>query len=101
MAALQTGRVATLLLDVRLWKSGKTLEALAAEPWLGERENAEAVGYGPIPMAEALARAALLSGARVVVEEHADEIARSARAARPPQAILRAPTEHPLLAAAA
>jgi len=95
MAALQQGRVDTLLLDVRLWKSGKTLEALAADPWVDERESTEIVGYGPVPMAEALARAALLSGARVVIDEHAGEIARSARAALPPQAFLRTRAERP------
>ena len=89
MAAVQAGTVETLVLDVRLWNSGKTLEALAAEPWIDDRESSEIPGYGPIPVAEALARAALLSGARVVVDEHAGEIARSARAALPPQAILR------------
>ena len=101
LAALQGGRVDTLLLDVRLWKSGKTLEVLAAEPWVAERESSEIAGYGPVPMADALARAALLSGARVVIDEHAGEVARSARAALPPQAILRTRTERPALAAVA
>lgn len=87
---------------MRLWKSGKTLEALAADPWVDERESTEIVGYGPVPLAEALARAALLSGARVVIDEHAGEIARSARAALPPQAFVRTPAErsNPVLAVA-
>lgn len=101
MSALQSGRVDTLLLDVRLWKSGKTLEVLAAEPWVDERESTEIPGYGPVPMADALARAALLSGARVVIDEHAGEVARSARAALPPQAILRSRAERPVLTAVA
>jgi len=88
MDAVQRGRVATLLLDVRMWTSEKTLEALATAPWVGDRERTDIAGYGPIAVAEALARAALLSGARVVVEDYADEAARSARAARPPRAIL-------------
>jgi len=103
LVALQQGRVDTLLLDVRLWKSGKMLEALAVDPWVDERESTEIVGYGPVPLAEALARAALLSGARVVIDEHAGEIARSARAALPPQAFVRSPAErsNPVLAVAA
>lgn len=95
LEAVQRGQVATLLLDVRMWTSEKTLEALATEPWVGDRERTDIAGYGPVAVAEALARAALLSGARVVVEEHADEIARSARAARPPRAILYEPVHEP------
>ncbi|HJA04313.1 MAG TPA: hypothetical protein H9800_05575 [Candidatus Microbacterium stercoravium] len=88
MQAVQRGQVRMLMLDVRMWTSEKTLEALAAEPWVDDRERTDVAGYGPVAVAEALARAALLSGARVVVEDRADEAARSARAARPPRAIL-------------
>ena len=101
MEELQRGHVDALVLDIRLWKSEKTLEVLAAEPWVDDRESTEIVGYGPLPVAEALARAALLSGARVIIDEHPDQIARSARAALPPQAVLRSHAERPMFAAAA
>lgn len=117
--ALQQGRVDTLLLDSKALEAGNgearearevrrggddgrgedarsradTLEALDAPPWVTHGGiPAEASSLGLIPVAEALARAAILTGARVRVleEEHASEDEpRSNRPPREPVALLR------------
>ncbi|WP_309069064.1 Vms1/Ankzf1 family peptidyl-tRNA hydrolase [Microbacterium sp.] len=94
--ALQQARVDTLVLDARLADEGEDGEALAAldaEPWVArsEREELPAGSLGYLPAAEALARAALLSGARVLVveEDLAEGEARDDRPAAEPVAALR------------
>ncbi|UOQ57330.1 hypothetical protein MUN78_00350 [Leucobacter allii] len=76
--ALQQARVAELLLDARTLEAdpreaAETLGALDAEPWI--RDGAPALGAGRevarLPVAEALARAAILTGARVRILEPA------------------------------
>lgn len=94
VAALQQARVDTLVLDARLLDATETLDALDGPPWIAGA-SAEAVGATPIaalPLAEALARAALLSGARVLVaeeDEGAPDAPRSGRKTQPPLAALR------------
>lgn len=71
VAALQQARVDTLLLDARLADSDETLVALDTQPWIARQRGDElaAGSLGPVQAAEALARAAVLSGARVLVIE--------------------------------
>ncbi|GGH40617.1 baeRF2 domain-containing protein [Microbacterium album] len=93
LEALQQARVDTLLLDERLLSADETLEALDAPPWAGTGDG-DALGATPlgrVPVAEALARAAVLSGARVLVldEVLADDEARPAGPAAAPVALLR------------
>ncbi|MER7797725.1 Vms1/Ankzf1 family peptidyl-tRNA hydrolase [Microbacterium sp. NPDC096154] len=94
--ALQQARVDTLLLDARFVQEGddgESLAALANEPWVarGELNDLPAESLGYVPAAEALARAAVLSGARVLVveEELEDGEARDGRPAAEPVAALR------------
>jgi len=96
VAALRQAQVDSLLLDARLVESEETLDALDAEPWVA-RTDADALNagiIGRIPVAEALARAALLTGARVLVAEEdagAPDEPRSHRTPREPIAALRWP----------
>jgi hypothetical protein len=71
VAALQEAQVDTLVLDARELGTDETLEALDAEPWVavGEDDRAAARSLGRVQAAEALARAALFSGATVLVAE--------------------------------
>ncbi|WP_449280957.1 baeRF2 domain-containing protein [Leucobacter sp.] len=92
--ALQQARVDTLLLDARLIDAEETLEVLDAEPWVAGRGGVPgaAAPLGRAPLAEALARAAVLTGAEVrVVEEPEREPGeeRPERATPPPLAVLR------------
>lgn len=94
--ALQQARVDTLLLDARLADAGddgESLAALDAEPWVtrSERDELPAGSLGYLPAAEALVRAAVLSGARVIVveEELAEDEARDGRPPAEPVAALR------------
>ncbi|MBF0815244.1 hypothetical protein E4U02_02315 [Microbacterium paludicola] len=94
--ALQQARVDTLVLDARLADAGEdgdSLAALDAEPWVARTELDElpAGSLGYLPAAEALARAAVLSGARVLIaeEELAEGEARDDRPAAEPIAALR------------
>lgn len=92
--ALQEARVATLVLDARLVDSDGTAEALDAPPWVstGEGDTAGATRIGSVPLAEALARAAVLTDARVLIVEEeplADDERRPDRPADHPLALLR------------
>jgi hypothetical protein len=94
VAALQQARVETLLLDARLIDAEETLEMLGAEPWVADGSGAPgtAPSLGRAPLAEALARGAVLTGAIVRIVEEPDREpgeARPDRAARPPLAVLR------------
>lgn len=91
--ALQESRVDTLLLDARAVNSDETLLALDAAPWIATsgEDSLDANLLGAVSAAEALARAAVLTGARVLVAEDeldADE-PRPDRAIAPPMAALR------------
>lgn len=90
--ALQQARVDTLLLDARMLDSDERLDALAAPPWVGRGDPLGVGSLGTVPAAEALTRAAVLSGARVLVaEDEPDEpdAPREDRPPRPPLAVLR------------
>ena len=69
--ALQQARVDTLVIDARLVADERMLHALDAPPWVAETEaeSLDATSLGTIPIAEALARAAILTGARVLIRE--------------------------------
>jgi hypothetical protein len=91
--ALQESRVDTLLLDARAVNSDETLLALDAAPWIATsgEDSLDANVLGAVSAAEALARAAVLTGARVLVAEDeldADE-PRPDRPVAPPMAALR------------
>ncbi|WP_309066035.1 baeRF2 domain-containing protein [Microbacterium sp.] len=96
VAALQQAQVDTLVLDPRMSDGDATLLALDAEPWVAvaEADAFDATGT-PLPVLEALARAAVLTGARVVFdEEDLDEAeARSDNRAAAPWAALRWPAD--------
>ncbi|WP_164233892.1 Vms1/Ankzf1 family peptidyl-tRNA hydrolase [Microbacterium hydrocarbonoxydans] len=92
--ALRQARVDRLLLDARMLGSGRTLDALDDSPWVAaDAEGSLNAGIvARIPEAEALARAALLTGADVVVAEdrYDDESeARDDHPAEDPVAVLR------------
>lgn len=93
-AALQQARVDTLLLDGRMLDDERTLLALDAAPWVADDES-EALGAGVlarVPTAEALARAAVLTDARVLIEDDeptAEDAPRESRPVRDPVAVLR------------
>ena len=92
--ALQQAQVETLLLDVRLLESDQLLDALDAPPWVGYEDDLDVGIVAKVAVAEALVRAALLTGARVLIaeDEPAQEDApREDRAPRPPMAVLRWP----------
>lgn len=93
-AALQQARVETLLLDARMLDDDRTLLALDAPPWVAidESESLGATVVATPSAAEALARAALLTDARILIEEDeplADDAPREERAVREPVAVLR------------
>lgn len=92
--ALRQAQVETLLLDVRMVDADETLDALASAPWIAmeDQDALNAPILGRIQIAEALARAALLTGARVLVTEEdpsAPDEPREDRAPREPVAALR------------
>lgn len=94
MKALQEAAVDTLVLDERLWDDDRTLDALSDVPWVDDGDRLGVGSLGRIPAADALARAALLTDARVLVERDAfdepdDE--REQRETREPLAVLRWP----------
>jgi len=94
VAALQEAKVDTLLLDARFLDAEQTLIALDGAPWVARSQD-DALGAGVVaalPLHEALARAAILSGASVLVLEEPEAPAdapRSNRETRPPIALLR------------
>ena len=73
VTALQQARVATLVLDARFADDERTLHVLDAAPWVAEREadRLDATVLGQASAAEALARAAILTGAQVLIREEA------------------------------
>lgn len=92
--ALQQARVDTLVLDGRLLDDERVLIALDGPPWVvtdvAQRLNTQVLGS--IRAAEALARAALLTDARVLIEDdeyEASDERREDRPAREPIASLR------------
>ncbi|MGN7965894.1 baeRF2 domain-containing protein [Microbacterium sp. 22179] len=92
--ALQQARVDTLVLDGRLLDDERTLIALDGPPWVvtdvAQRLNTQVLGS--IRAAEALARAALLTDARVLIEDdeyEASDDRREERPVREPIASLR------------
>ncbi|WP_221583811.1 Vms1/Ankzf1 family peptidyl-tRNA hydrolase [Microbacterium sp. G2-8] len=92
--ALRESRVATLVLDARLGESERTIEALDGPPWVsaGEGDTAGTTQLGSVPLAEGLARAAVLTDARVLIVEEeplADDEHRPSSAADEPLALLR------------
>lgn len=91
--ALAQARVDRLLLDARMQESEQTLDALDDSPWVAadDEDALSASIVDRIPAAEALARAAILTGADVIVEEDRTEPdeALSSRAPREPVAVLR------------
>lgn len=94
VAALQQARVETLLLDARMLDDDRTLLALDAAPWVAadESESLGAAVVDSISAAEALARAAVLTDARVLIEEDeptAEDAPREDRPVRAPVAVLR------------
>ncbi|WP_404473381.1 Vms1/Ankzf1 family peptidyl-tRNA hydrolase [Microbacterium aerolatum] len=94
VAALQQARVDTLLLDARMLGDEQTLLALDGPPWVAadESERLGSTVLAEVSAAEALARAAVLTDARVLVEEDepiADDAPRDDRPARQPLAALR------------
>jgi hypothetical protein len=98
VAALQGAQVDTLVLDARELGADETLEALDAEPWVAIDQNDElaASPVGRVSAAEALARAALLSGATVLVAEDDEPPAGEPMPDRPapePFAVLRWPRD--------
>ncbi len=99
VAALQQAQVAQLFLDARLIPgptedSAATLCVLDAEPWVAAESGMFAAAHeiARVPVAEALARAAVLTDAQIrIIEDEpgADDAAREAREPRPPFALLR------------
>ncbi|MBW9092185.1 hypothetical protein JNB62_00645 [Microbacterium jejuense] len=95
--ALQQARVDTLLLDESIADAERTLEALAEAPWVAEGDDDEysATSLGRVPAGDALARAAILTGARVLVsvEDLAPGEPRPDGPQREPVAVLRWPAD--------
>ena len=92
--ALQQAQVETLLMDARLLETDQLLDALDAPPWVGFADDLDVGIVAQMQVAEALTRAAVLTGSRVLIQEDdpAEEDApRADRAARPPLAVLRWP----------
>lgn len=93
VAALQGAQVDRLLLDARLLDTPDTVEALDAPPWvaLSAEDELSAGCVARVPLAEGLARAAVLSDARVIVvdEEPDDGEPRSDAPPAEPLAALR------------
>ncbi|MBY6061744.1 Vms1/Ankzf1 family peptidyl-tRNA hydrolase [Microbacterium esteraromaticum] len=75
VSALQQGQVRTLILDARMQDADETLLALPGEPWVATaRSDAYGADGTEVNAAEALARAALLTDARVLfIEERVPE----------------------------
>lgn len=75
VSALQQGQVRTLMLDARMQDVDETLLALPGEPWVAiTRSDPYGADGTEVNAAEALARAALLTDARVLfVEERVPE----------------------------
>lgn len=96
--ALQQAQVEALLLDARLVDADAVLTALDAQPWVAAPgdDTGEAKPLAEVPVAEAIARAAILTGASVVVEEdepQAPDAPRNERLVRDPLALLRWPAD--------
>lgn len=94
IAALQQARVDTLLFDARMLDDESTLVALDAAPWVvaDESERLGTAVVGSVPTVTALARAAVLTDARVLIEEDepvTDDAPREDRPVREPLASLR------------
>ncbi|REJ04124.1 hypothetical protein DY023_17655 [Microbacterium bovistercoris] len=92
--ALQQGRAEVVVLDPRMTESSTELIALSSEPWIALSSAADYDVEGtPVAAAEALARAAIMTGAQVLFDEEdlADAEARPTTAAAPPIAVLRWP----------
>ena len=93
-AALQQARVETLLLDGRMLDDERPLLALDAAPWVAN-DASESLGasvLASVTAAEALARAAVLTDARVLIEDDeptAEDAPRQSRPVRDPVAVLR------------
>ena len=89
--ALQQARVDALVLDAAFLDTDEQLTALDAEPWVAQSAMPGASPIGEFSAAEALARAALLTDARVLVldTEPAPGQPRPARPTVPPVALLR------------
>lgn len=91
--ALQQARAQTLVMDMRWLDSDDSVFALDAPPWVAqdEAESAGTAGSYRMPVAEGLARAAVLTGARVMItaDEPATADPHPDRAPRPPLASLR------------
>jgi len=93
LRALQQARVETLVMDARWLATEDDVLAFDGPPWVG-RDASDAAGTAhayPMPVAEGLARAAVLTGARVVItgKEPAAGEPLPDRAAVPPVAPLR------------
>src|SRR5690606_21584089 len=95
VGALQQAQVETLLLDARMLDSDGTLLALSEAPWVanGTADAFDAGPGTPVPVVEALVRAAVLTDADVLfIEDDLDEgEPRSDDEAHPPVAALRWP----------
>ncbi|WP_309127071.1 Vms1/Ankzf1 family peptidyl-tRNA hydrolase [Microbacterium sp.] len=95
VGALQQAQVDTLLLDERMLDDEETLLALPAAPWvaLAAEDTFEAGPGTPLPAAEALVRAAMLTDAAVlfIEDEPAEGEPRSSSDTAPPLAVLRWP----------
>lgn len=95
VGALQQAQVDTLLLDERMLDDDDTLLALPASPWVAlTAEDAFDAGPGtPLPAAEALVRAAVLTDTAVlfIEDEPAEGEPRSSSDTVPPLAVLRWP----------
>ncbi|WP_146145305.1 baeRF2 domain-containing protein [Microbacterium timonense] len=94
---LQQAQVDTLILDDAIVDSERLLEALAESPWVAEGENDEyaAQSLGRVAAGDALARAAILTGARVLVtgDQLEPDEPRPDRPPREPVALLRWPSD--------
>ncbi|MFS0866486.1 hypothetical protein AB3M83_04010 [Microbacterium sp. 179-B 1A2 NHS] len=94
---LQRAQVETLVLPDEAAASERMLDALGAPPWVAEGDDDEyaADSIGWVSAADALARAAILTGARILVTaEHLEEgEPRPDRPQREVVAVLRWPTD--------
>lgn len=94
---LQRAQVDTLILHDDIIDSERQLDALAESPWVAEGDDEEYAAHslGRVPAGDALARAAVLTGARVLVTgDHLDPgEPRPDRPPREPVALLRWPVD--------